>query len=101
YWGPVPVPVLAGTRSNPGRRACFACNLQCELEFATHTAIPSLTSFPCNAGAPRDGFRRPSAESAGGIRRRCVVFQDAAYDAASIERTRGDTIGRRSRAEPI
>src|SRR5262245_18092082 len=40
------------------------------------------------ADHPRDGFRRPSAEPAGGIRRRCVVFQDVAYDAATIERTR-------------
>src|SRR5262249_38103439 len=52
------------------------------------------------ADHPRDGFRRPSAESAGGIRRRCVVFQDVAYDATTIERTRRDTTARRSRAEP-
>jgi hypothetical protein len=48
-------------------------------------AIPSFNNSPWIRGAPQDNSQRPYAESDLDRVSRCVVFQDVASDAASID----------------
>src|SRR5262249_50066164 len=59
----------------------------------------SVTRRGC-AAHPRDGFRRPSAESDREPANRCAVFPDAANAATNADRTDRDASGRRWLAEP-